>query len=94
MTSSVIFLSALAAGLAYILYLLYYWFIQPVQLIKLDDSDVVLETLKWLPERELADINSRGTMTRYRWGKMKRQLMREIDKSLGTKKGRGAATGL
>lgn len=73
---------------------LYWHFIQPVPLFELDDPKQVCETLKWLSDKQLVNVRSNGRLTRYQWRKLKSQVMREIDASLGTRNGRGAATGL
>ncbi len=73
---------------------LYRHFIQTVQLFELDNPRFVAETLKWLPDHQLAKIHNRGGMTRHQWHKIQSKLMREIDASLGTKNGRGAATAI
>ncbi len=73
---------------------IYRRFIQTVQLYQLDDPKFVAETLKWLPDNQLAKIHNRGGMTRHQWHKIQSKLMREIDASLGTRNGRGAATAI
>lgn len=84
--------AAVAGGTA--AWLLYRHFVQTVQLFELDNPRFVAETLKWLPDHQLAKIHNRGGMTRHQWRKVQSKLMREIDASLGTRNGRGAATAI
>lgn len=73
---------------------LYWHFVQKIPLFELAEPRFVAATLKWLPDQQLARTHSRGGMTRHQWRKLQSRLMQDIDASLGTKNGRGAATEL